>query len=268
MPTPADESDAAATADPAERFTRRVADYVRYRPGYPVAVLETLRGWGFLPPAVVVLDVGAGTGISSEPFLAAGHRVFAVEPNAGMRGASLSGVSRRYPEQFQAVDGRAEATTLPDASVDLVVAGQAFHWFEPGAARQEFARVLRPGGAVALLWNERKLDATPFLADYERLLLTFGTDYEAVRDRHPTPAGIAAFFGETAFLTAEFANAQSFDFEGLCGRSLSSSYLPTAESPAHGPMLAALRRLFDRHQEAGKVRFEYRTVLYAAKLER
>ncbi len=267
MLSPADKSDATA-ADPADRFTRRVADYVRYRPGYPAAVLETLRGWGFLSPGAVVLDVGAGTGISSEPFLAAGHRVFAVEPNAGMRGAAESGVGVRYPERFHAVDGRAEATTLPDASVDLVVAGQAFHWFEPGAARREFARVLRPGGAVALLWNERKLDATPFLVDYERWLRTFGTDYEAVRDRYPTPAGIGAFFGETGFLTAEFPSGQSFDFEGLRGRSLSSSYLPTADLPVHGPMLAELRRLFDQHQEAGAVRFEYRTVLYAARLDR
>ena len=260
-----------AVADPTGRFSRRVGDYVRYRPGYPTAVLDALRAWGFLPTdaataAAVVLDVGAGTGLSSEPFLRAGHRVTGVEPNAEMRAAAALGVGACYPERFRAVDGRAEATTLPAASVDLVVAGQAFHWFDPEPARAEFVRVLRPGGAVALLWNDRRLDATPFLVAYERLLRTFGTDYAAVSERYPTPARIEAFFRTPDRHAAEFPHGQSFDFASLRGRLLSSSYAPAPGSPGHGTMLAALRAIFDRHQEDGWVRFEYRTVVYAATL--
>ena len=266
MPFSPDPNPAAGVGDPTGRFSHRVDDYVRYRPGYPEAVRDALRAWGLLPVDAVVLDVGAGTGLSSEPFLRAGHRVLGVEPNAGMRGAAERGLGARYPERFQVVDGRAEAVPLPGASVDLVVAGQAFHWFEPERARAEFVRLLRPGGAAALFWNERRLGGTPFLVGYERLLRTFGTDYAAVSDRYPTPAKIAAFFRTPGFLTTEFPTGQSFDFESLRGRLLSSSYAPTAESPAYGPMTAELRALFDRCQENGTVRFEYRTVVYAARL--
>lgn len=213
-----------------------------------------------------MLDAGAGTGLSSEPFLRAGHRVFGVEPNAEMRAAAEQWLGPRFPEGFVAVDGRAEATTLPAGAVDLVVAGQAFHWFDPVAARAEFARVLRPGGGVALVWNERLLDATPFLVGFEQLLRTFGTDYAAVSESYPTVEKIGAFFRTPEFLTAEFSNGQSFDFEGLSGRLRSSSYVPTAESPGHGPMMEELRVLFDRHQEGGEVRLEYRTRLFAGRL--
>ena len=264
-PTPA--GDPGGVGDPTGRFAGRVEDYVRHRPGYPEAVLDALRGWGYLPADAVVLDVGAGTGISSEPFLRAGHRVFGVEPNAEMRGAAQRGVGSLFPRQFYPVAGRAEATTLGAASVDLVVAGQAFHWFEPVAARAEFTRVLRPGvGAVALLWNERLRDASPFLADYERLLRTFGTDYAAVSDSYPTPAKVAGFFQVSDSHAAEFPNGQTFGFEGLLGRTRSSSYVPAEGSPAFGPMRAELRAVFDRHQRDGEVRFEYRTVVYAAKI--
>lgn len=222
-----------------------------------------------MPTDAVVADVGAGTGLSSEPFLRAGHPVFAVEPNAEMRAAAVRELAPTYGDRFRPVDGRAEATTLPDASVDLVVAGQAFHWFDPAGTRAEFARVLRPGRAVALLWNERLLDATPFLVAYEAFLRHFGTDYAAVSDRYPTPAKIAVFFRTEDFRTAEFPHGQDFDFEGLRGRLLSSSYVPAAGSLGYEPMLAELRVLFDRHRDEqthGTVRFGYRTVLYAGTL--
>ena len=148
-------------SDSNTRFSDRVADYVRTRPGYPTAVLDILGTETGLNPATVVADVGAGTGLSAELFLRNGNTVFGVEPNREMREAAES-LLAGYAN-FHSVAGSAESTTLPDASVDLIVAGQAFHWFDVPRARAEFRRILRPDGVVVLMWNTRRLDTTPFL---------------------------------------------------------------------------------------------------------
>lgn len=249
--------------DPTRRFSGRVADYVRYRPGYPEALLRALVEEAGLVPGSVVADVGSGTGISTELLLRAGGEVFAVEPNAEMRGAAeerLAGHPR-----FHSVAGTAEATTLPGGSVDPVVAGQAFHWFDRERFRAECRRILRPGGRVALFWNARRTEATPFLRDYEALLRRFGTDYERVDHLRLGPADFDPFFGGP-YESRRFPNEQVFDLEGLRGRLLSSSYTPGPGHPDHEPMLAELRRLFDRHQRAGRVRFEYDTELHLGRL--
>ena len=163
-------------SDSTERFSSRVADYVRYRPDYPPALLEWLHGPMGVGHEAVVADIGAGTGISSRLFLATGHPVIAVEPNAAMRAASEQWLAPQYP-RFSAIDGRAEATGLDDASVDLVSVAQAFHWFDTVAVRAEWQRILRPGGQALIYWNSRLLDASPFLVGYEQLLL----DYEIGR---------------------------------------------------------------------------------------
>ena len=140
-------------------------DYVRYRPGYPRAVLDLLREECGFAPESVVADIGSGTGILTQMLLENGNVVYGVEPNAEMRAAGES-LLQRYA-RFRSVAGSAEATTLPDASVDFMFVGQAFHWFEPKAARAEFERVLKPRGWVAVIWNERKQDETAFLREYE-----------------------------------------------------------------------------------------------------
>lgn len=254
-----------AAPDHASRFSDRVADYVRWRPAYPEAVADLLVAEAALRARSPVADVGSGTGISSLPFLRRGCRVFAVEPNRAMREtaeASLGG----HP-LFCSVDGRAEATGLPSASVALVVVGQAFHWFDPLAARAEFARILVPGGVTALLWNTRRTEETPFLRAYEDLLQTHGTDYPAIDHRRVDGKALAAFFAPAPFSSASFANAQDLDEEGLRGRLLSSSYVPGAEDPRSGPMLAELSRIFATHQRDGRVRLEYRTEVHWGHLD-
>jgi SAM-dependent methyltransferase len=252
--------------DPTRRFSDRVADYVRYRPGYPEALLRALVEGAGLGSDSAVADVGSGTGISTELLLRTGCRVFAVEPNAEMRAAAeerLGGEPR-----FRSVAGTAEATGLPDGSVDLVAAGQAFHWFDRGRFRSECLRILRPppeGGRVALFWNARRTDSTPFLRAYEELLRRFGTDYERVDHLRLGPADFDPFFGGP-YESRRFPNEQAFDFPGLRGRLLSSSYTPGPGHPDHEPMLEELRRLFDRHQEDGRVRFEYDTELHLGRL--
>jgi SAM-dependent methyltransferase len=240
------------------RFSDRVENYVRYRPGYPDEIVALLRQECGLTKDSVIADIGSGTGKLSELFLRAGCHVFGVEPNREMREAG----ERMEFSNFTSVDGSAEATTLPAQSVDFVTAGQAFHWFEHHRSRAEFVRILKPGGRVVIIWNDRQDDTTPFLAAYERLLEQFGTDYaQAHHRRSDKPEVIHAFFGaEPRF--KNFHNVQQFNFEGLKGRLLSSSYAPVAGQPKHEEMLAELKRIFESHQQNGTVAFEYDTHVY------
>ena len=247
-----------------ERFSTRVENYVKHRPGYPPEVLGLLRAECGLAPASVVADVGSGTGILSELFLRNGNRVYGVEPNREMREAGAR-LLARYPE-FVSVEGRAEATTLADGAVDFVTAGQAMHWFERGAARREFARVLRPGGWVVVLWNERLTAGTPFLEAYERLLLEHGTDYREVSDKYAEDSLIEPFFGAGRFRPASFPNLQVFDLGGLRGRLLSASYVPEPGHPGFDNMMRALDALFDEHARDGRVLVEYETKVYYGRL--
>src|SRR6266436_1072421 len=165
--------------DSINRFSSKVEDYVKYRPGYPREVIALLTAKCALSPDSIVGDVGSGTGIVYELFLRHGNMVYGIEPNKEMRAAAEQ-LLGDY-EKFRSIDGKAEATTLAADSVDFVTAGQAFHWFDQQQTRREFSGILKPEGWAVLIWNERRLDSTPFLCAYEDLLLEFGTDYEQVR---------------------------------------------------------------------------------------
>jgi len=245
------------------RFSDRVENYVRYRPGYPLAVLRELEAECGLAPSRVAADIASGTGIWTRMLLENGNRVFGVEPNAEMRSAGER-LLAEFPK-FNSVAGTAEATTLADQSVDFVTAAQAAHWFDRQRARREFVRILKPGGWLVLLWNERLTDSTAFLRDYEQLLVTYGTDYQDIRHEHTT-AEINEFFDPVPFQERVFAMRQEFDYAGVKGRLLSSSYAPGPDHPQHGPMLRELRRIFDACAVEGQVAFEYKTRLYFGRL--
>ena len=261
-----DPSGSSTPRDPTQRFSDRVADYERYRPGYPPALTDHLREHGALSADAAVADVGSGTGISSALFLDAGCEVMAVEPNAEMRVAA----ERRLGDKarFHSIAARAEATTLPDASIDLIAAGTAFHWFDRDATRTEFARILRPREHVALFWNVRSLDSA-FMRGYEELLRARCVEYAATNARERADDNaVRAFFGSNAIDKAQFANMQTLDFDALLGRLLSSSYAPREGQPSHRTMVDALRSLFDRHAENGRVAMLYDTCLYLGRLDR
>jgi SAM-dependent methyltransferase len=251
-------------ADPTTRFTERVADYAAHRPSYPPEVIGVLAREGVLRPSDVVADVGSGTGILTALLLDHGNTVHAVEPNAAM--ASEATVRLGGNPRFHAVSGRAEATGLPDASCDVVTAAQAFHWFDIDPTRREFRRILKPGGAVVLVWNVRRTSSTPFLREYEELLQRFAIDYKRISAGWADEQAIARLFAPAPFEVRGLEYLQAFGFEGLRGRLLSSSYAPPAGHPRHEPMLAELRRLFDRHQRDGRVVFEYDTQVYWGRL--
>ena len=245
------------------RFSDRVENYVRYRPGYPVGVLQGLKKECGLRPNHTIADVAFGTGIWTRLLLENANPVFGVEPNAEMREAGER-LLAAFPN-FTSVAGTAEATTLPDESVDFVTAAQAAHWFDRKRARCEFARILKPGGWLVLLWNERLTDSTKFLRDYERLLLTYGTDYEEVCHERTT-AAVNEFFDPIPFQERTFAMRQEFDYSGVEGRLLSSSYAPGREHPQHTPMLRELRRIFELSSVEGRIVFEYKTRVYFGQL--
>jgi SAM-dependent methyltransferase len=248
---------------PSERFSSRVEDYARYRPSYPPPALELLRERCGLAAGAAVADLGSGTGILTELLLEYGAEVFAVEPNDGMRAAAEAQLG--HQPRFHSVTGSAEATTLAPASVDLLVAGQAFHWFDPRRSRIEALRVLRPHGWGALLWNERPPAATPFLADYDTLLKRYAPEYTRITASRADVGTMREFLGAAMELQT-FDNQQVLDFEGLRGRLMSSSYAPEPGAPEHEPMIAMLREVFGRHDRGGHVTMPYSTLVYFAPL--
>ncbi len=243
------------------RFTNRVENYIKYRPGYPVAIIDYLKSENVLKNDSIIADIGSGTGISAELFLKNGNIVYAIEPNDAMREAAeklLSGY-----ENFKSINASAENTTLPDRSIDLIVCAQAFHWFDIPKAKSEFSRILKPEGKICLMWNERILDGNPFLLDYEKLLIKYGTDYSAVRHENIDENKLNEFFAN-GYITRSFPNKQVFDLEGVTGRLLSSSYTPQADSPEYEPMLAELNEIFQKNQVNGNIEFLYETNVYTS----
>ncbi len=240
-------------ADAKQRFSNRVADYLRYRPGYRSALIDLLRKECGLRPDHVVADIGSGTGFLSKLFLENGNRVFGIEPNDEMRQAGEEYLSSFT--NFSSVSGSSEITTLPDATVDFISAAQAFHWFEPVATQREF------------LWNDRRISETAFGREYEDLLVRYGTDYTRVKEAYPETHDMEKFFGRGNCQWRELPNFQEFDFDGLAGRLRSSSYAPKEGHANCAPMMAALRELFDASQESGRVRMNYSTQIYFGHLD-
>ena len=243
---------------PTERFSNRVEHYAKYRPRYPDAALQFIRG--VVPPPAVVADIGCGTGIFTKQLLSAGFEVYAVEPNDAMRGEAER--SLKAQPRFHSVKGAAESTTLPDHFADLITSAQAFHWFDHAKAKAEFWRILRPGKWTALIWNERQADASTLGWKYEELLRREAPEYIETTHRNVSSENIRAFFESEEVSVKKFSNVQELDREAFIGRLLSCSYVPLAGEPGHQDIVAAAERLFDENAVEGAVSFEYETVLY------
>lgn len=246
--------------DNRERFSNRVDSYLKYRPSYPKEAIDYLYDFVGLRSDSRIADIGSGTGIFSKLLLECGSYVTAVEPNQSMRLAAEQ-MLEGHPG-FQTISGSAESTGLSDQSVDYIVCAQAFHWFDRIAAQTEFRRILKPGGRVILLWNSRLTNGTSFREEYDHLLHTYGTDYEKVNHKNISQAMLQSFFKEGTMHEERFRMSQEFDFEGLKGRLLSSSYSPVSGHPNYDPMMTELRNLFDRNNQSGIVQFDYETEIF------
>lgn len=237
--------------NPTNRFTGRVESYRRYRPGYPSAIVDLLRHECALSPDATVADIAAGTGLLTEIFLAAGFTVTAVEPNDEMRSACAE-LEQQYPD-LRIVAGTSESTNLPDHSIDLITVAQAMHWFDLDRTRAEFARILKPGGWCAVLYNNRRLSGDAFHDAYEQFLLDYGIDYKAVKEQHVGRKRLAQFFAPSPMKCESLINAQPLTLEALNGRVLSSSYIPQPGHLRFPEMQTALEKLFADHAQDGAI---------------
>lgn len=251
-------------SDPTKRFSTRVENYVKYRPHYPPAVIELLQQRCELTASSVVADIGSGTGILSALLLRSGCQVLGIEPNDAMRAAAEQLLA--HEPGFVSIAAAAEQTTLDDQSIDLITAGQAFHWFDVQRTRDEWRRILRPGGWVALIWNQRHT-RTAFLEDYEELLKRHSSDYARVNHKDSADEQLLrTFFAPQEMHTAAFANVQQLDLPGLEGRLFSSSYMPEPHDPRAEHVREDLRALVEAHQRDGTVALEYDTMVYYGQL--
>lgn len=246
--------------NPKGRFSDRVENYIKYRPSYPHEVLDLLESRCGLTAESMVADVGSGTGILTGLLLEMAERVYGIEPNREMREAAERLL--RDQSNFTSIPGSAEDTDLLANSVDIIVAGQAFHWFDRPRAKKEFHRILRPDGWVVLIWNERETGSTPFLRDYEALLRKYAMDYQEVDHMKISPEILREFYEPGTYETGKFSNCQHFDFEGLKGRCLSSSYMPNAGQPGHEELVGELESVFAKHESGGQVEIGYQTLVY------
>lgn len=268
-------------------FTRRVENYMQYRPGYPAAIIGLLERECSLTTASMIADVGSGTGRLTELFLNHGNRVFGIEPDPEMRVAAEYLLSEN--SRFTSVAATAEATTLEDHSIDFLVAGQAFHWFERELSGSEFLRILVPGGWVVLVWNRQPTEGTPFLTALERFWQTYltrpglqGAGRLQDADALPKQANlvntwrgnpqrmrqelIEPFFRPGTWKEAHFENPQIYDFAALKGRVWSAAIAPDERHPYYAEMLADLTVIFQQYQVNGTVTVEYETEVFYGRL--
>ena len=241
------------------RFSSRVDAYQKYRPDYPESLLIEIPRQAELESTAVIADFGSGTGIFTRQLLQAGYEVFAVEPNREMRAAAEATLSTL--PRFNSIDGSAENSHLASASIDLITAAQAFHWFNTDAAKQEFSRVLKADGKLALIWNKRKV-SQPFQQTYDAILRELAPEYGKVNHMNLSASDLESFFATGSMQRYVFDHNQRLDFAALMGRLKSSSYCPDENSPQFIPLATELLSLFDQYAVDGAIDFEYDTELY------
>lgn len=251
---------------PTTRFTEKAKYYHASRPGYPKEVLTTIRRITNLTPdpSNIIADIGSGTGKLSEIFLKYGVTVMGVEPNKAMR--EIAEKEMKNYENFISIDGAAESTGIKNHSIDLIIVGQSFHWFNLSKTRKEFQRILKPGRYAMIVWNNRNKESSHFFRDYETILKDFGTDYKEVTKAIIGKKEFSDFFGTENYKRFLFTNKQQLDYEGIRWRLLSTSYIPTEESETYLTKLQRLKEIFQKHQKNGVIKLDYETEMFVGKI--
>jgi SAM-dependent methyltransferase len=247
---------------PLERFSRVAGDYSNYRPGYPENIIAILKNEFKLSETFVIADIGSGTGKLSKLFLDNGNFTYGVEPNQEMRKSAESIFHGNG--KFISVNGRAENTTLENNCTDFIVCGQAFHWFDKQKTRIEFERILKKNGYVMLIWNKRD-DTKEMMIGYEKLIREYCPDHKNIGYEIFEEKDLNIFFKPNPVRQFTLEYYQVFDFNELSGRLRSSSYSPAESSIAYKQLIAKLKELFDRYQQHGRIRFEYKTEMFVSR---
>jgi len=251
---------------PTTRFTEKAKYYHANRPGYPKEVLTTIIQITKIKPdpSYIIADIGSGTGKLSELFLDYGSTVIGIEPNEAMR--EIGEIEMKKYENFVSIDGTAEFTGIKDHSIDFIIAGQSFHWFNLSKTRREFLRILKPHKYAMIVWNNRNKESCHFFRDYETILKDFGTDYQEVTKKRIGKKEFSNFFSTESYKRFLFTNKQQLDYEGIRGRILSTSFVPTEESEVYLAMIQKLKQIFKKHQQNNLIELEYETEMYISKL--
>lgn len=227
------------------RFDGKVAEYARYRERYaPEILLPLLRDWCGLTPQWKVADIGAGTGLLSDVFVANGNHVFAVEPNAEMR--EMFARLHEDLSLIEIVDGTAENTSLEDRSVEIVAVGRAMHWFDTERAMEEFRRILKPGGWIAIIAFGRAQAGREENEAFEKVLRERATDNADSHAGYTVYRRIEDYLASD-FLRKEISGTMSLDWDELLGMTMSLSHAPRVEDEKYLPFERALREFFDHY---------------------
>jgi len=251
-------------SDPTRRFDDKVEDYARYRPSYPEGLFLDLDRLAWNQSSLVA-DIGAGTGLFSRLVAPRVAQVVAIEPNLPMREQGIADSAAFANMEWR--DATGETTGLPDQSVDALTCAQAFHWLDPVRAAVEWRRILKPGGPVVLVWNERDEEESALQSEYELLLNRWCPEYPKVNHKNLTREKIEDFFAPQLVTVLKHPNNQRFDLEGWRGRLRSASYCPASGQPGNEEMMGCLAALFSKYRDSdGLMTFPYRTTTYVSRL--
>jgi len=245
-------------------FNGKASIYSRYRPDYPKDLLKMLEKETGFNRNWIVADIGSGTGIMSRLFLENGNHVYCIEPNDDMRSESIKLTSSFL--KCKVLKGTAENTGLDTDSIDIIVAGQSFHWFDPVAAKKEMTRVLKPGGFAALIWNNRSERENSLSKEYDYICSKYSHNYQGTGNSRIESDTFITFF-HNGFKKFETPNYQKLNLDGILGRYFSTSYALQPQDPEYGDAVESLKKLFRKFEKNGYATMEYETQIFLGQLK-
>lgn len=260
-----------------ERFTGKAEVYASYRPSYPTElidfIIKQVEEKQLRIDECVIADIGAGTGKFTALLLERGFQVIAVEPNPDML-EQLMKLKNKYTDRLTIKSSSAEQTGLAAHSVDIIVCAQAFHWFNEAEVKKEWKSILKQDGFVYLIWNQRHIDGSSFMKQYEQLFLELDESkhvkqyklYKEVGHQYMSVDKLSSFYGEKPQLF-QLNYEQRLDEQALIGRIVSSSYALNEGEDGYDLFLEQIKQLFRRNEQNGYVSMLYETDCYYGQIK-